>query len=185
MERLTRLLKATTGKVVYGGSFNTPEKFITPTIITKIDKHDVCMEEEIFGPILPVMNVDSSEEAITYVNTRERPLVIYVYSTDTAVKHDWMQHSISGSLTFNECFLQMSIPSLPFGGVGNSGMGRYFGKASIKLFSNPRSICDKSTSEHLNNAVRYPPYDDPKKEKIARWYFSSPADATAHLCTIS
>ena len=93
------------------------------------------MQEEIFGPILPIINVDSASEAIEFINKREKPLTLYVFSEQKNVYDKFMSQTSSGGLVFNECILQMSVESLPFGGVGNSGMGAYHGKVSYQFSS--------------------------------------------------
>ena len=89
------------------------------------------MQEEIFGPILPIINVNSASEAIEFINARDKPLTLYLFSEDKKVQEKFMTNTSSGGMAVNECLLQMSVESLPFGGVGNSGMGAYHGKVSI------------------------------------------------------
>ena len=91
------------------------------------------MQEEIFGPILPIINVNSASEAIEFINARDKPLTLYLFSEDKKVQEKFMTNTSSGGMAVNECLLQMSVESLPFGGVGNSGMGAYHGKVSIFL----------------------------------------------------
>ena len=91
------------------------------------------MQEEIFGPILPIINVNSASEAIEFINARDKPLTLYLFSEDKKVQEKFMTNTSSGGMAVNECLLQTSVESLPFGGVGNSGMGAYHGKVSIFL----------------------------------------------------
>ena len=88
------------------------------------------MQEEIFGPVLPIINVNSASEAIEFINARDKPLTLYLFSEDKKVQERFMTSTSSGGMAINECLLQMSVESLPFGGVGNSGMGAYHGKVS-------------------------------------------------------
>ena len=88
------------------------------------------MQEEIFGPILPIINVNSASEAIEFINARDKPLTLYLFSEDKKVQENFMTNTSSGGMAVNECLLQMSVESLPFGGVGSSGMGAYHGKVS-------------------------------------------------------
>ena len=100
------------------------------SLLTDVSPEDQVMQEEIFGPILPIINVDSASEAIEFINKREKPLTLYVFSEQKNVHDKFMGQTSSGGLVFNECILQMSVDTLPFGGVGNSGMGAYHGKVS-------------------------------------------------------
>ncbi|KAL5965786.1 Aldehyde dehydrogenase family 3 member A2 [Taenia solium] len=178
--RLSNLLQNTKGKKVYGGKTDLEAKFIEMTIVKDVKEDDVLMQEEIFGPILPIVTVKSCDEAIDYVLRKEKPLALYVYASDSDVMEAWKSRTTSGSVVFNECIMQLAVRNLPFGGVGNSGMGRYFGQASIDTFSNLRAVLDKSTSEKFNNLFRYPPYTE-SSEKWIRWGFSK-GDSR---CTIS
>lgn len=119
------------------------------------------MQEEIFGPILPVINVNSSVEAIDFINGREKPLTLYVYSEDSRIQQEFINRTSSGGMAINECLLQMSVESLPFGGVGSSGMGAYHGKASFDTFTHYKSILirDLGFVGEKMGAIRYPPYD--------------------------
>ncbi|CUT99020.1 Fatty aldehyde dehydrogenase [Echinococcus multilocularis] len=178
--RLSSLLQNTRGEVVYGGKTHLEEKFIELTIVKDVKEDDVLMQEEIFGPILPIVTVQSYDEAIGYVQQKEKPLTIYVFASGSEVIEAWKNRTTSGSIVFNDCIMQLGVRNLPFGGVGNSGMGRYFGQASIDAFSNPRSLLDKSTVEKFNNLFRYPPYTE-SNEKWVRWGLSK-GDSR---CTIS
>ncbi|BHF74418.1 hypothetical protein SprV_0501750400 [Sparganum proliferum] len=159
-ERLARLLKATGGEIVTGGTFDIVEKFVAPTIVTNVRAEDVLMQDEIFGPILPIVTVDSCDDAIRFVASKERPLAIYVFTEDKNQYNLWSSQTSSGSIVFNECLFQLSVNNLPFGGVGNSGFGRYRGKANFDLFSNPRSYVDRSKNEMASEKFRYPPFTD-------------------------
>ena len=98
------------------------------------------MKEEIFGPLLPIVNVHSVQEAIDFINEREKPLSLYVFSEDAKIQKKFMDETSSGGLTFNETIFQLTVDTLPFGGVGNSGMGAYHGKVRLKQLST-FSIC--------------------------------------------
>ena len=91
------------------------------------------MKEEIFGPLLPIVNVHSVQEAIDFINEREKPLSLYVFTEDTKIQKKFMDETSSGGLTFNETIFQLTVDTLPFGGVGNSGMGAYHGKVGSRL----------------------------------------------------
>ena len=100
------------------------------TVLTNVSTEDDVMKEEIFGPLLPIVNVSSVQEAIDFINEREKPLSLYVFSEDSKVQNKFMNETSSGGLTFNETIFQLAVDTLPFGGVGNSGMGSYHGKVS-------------------------------------------------------
>uniref|UniRef100_A0A0X3P8Q0 Aldehyde dehydrogenase n=1 Tax=Schistocephalus solidus TaxID=70667 RepID=A0A0X3P8Q0_SCHSO len=180
-ERLARLLKQTEGEKVIGGTFDIVEKFVAPTIVTNVQPEDVLMKDEIFGPILPIVTVDSCDDAIRFVTSMERPLAVYVFTKDKNQYNSWSDLTSSGAIIFNECVLQMSVSNLPFGGVGNSGFGRYRGKANFDVFSNPRSYVDRSQSEIANEKFRYPPYTD-NTESWVRWLLKTREDSN---CCIS
>ncbi|KAM7536610.1 hypothetical protein Aperf_G00000085141 [Anoplocephala perfoliata] len=179
--RLLALLQNTNGEKVFGGRTDFQNKFIELTIIKNVEADDVLMGEEIFGPILPIISVNSHEEAIKFVREKPKPLTIYVFASNKKVQDAWKSRTTSGSIVFNDCIMQLAVPNLPFGGVGNSGTGRYFGEASIATFSNPRSILDKSTMERMNNLFRYPPYTE-SHESWSRWALSKSESSS---CTIS
>ena len=116
------------------------------------------MQEEIFGPILPVLEVDSIQEVIKFVNARPSPLGLYVFSEDSSVTEQILSSTSSGDADVNDCTLQPTIHDLPFGGVGNSGMGKYHGEWGFRAYSNARGVLSHST--HIDvGGLRYPPYD--------------------------
>ena len=98
------------------------------TIVTDVKGDDSLMQEEIFGPILPIITVNSPEEAINFINQGEKPLTMYVYSEDKHIQNMFIEETSSGGLTFNDCLVQVGVETAPFGGVGQSGMGAYHGK---------------------------------------------------------
>ena len=114
-----------------GGEHDKSSLYIDLTILSNVSPEDSVMQEEIFGPILPIINVNSASEAIEFINARDKPLTLYLFSEDKKVQEKFMTNTSSGGMAVNECLLQMSVESLPFGGVGNSGMGAYHGKVSI------------------------------------------------------
>ncbi|VDN12592.1 unnamed protein product [Dibothriocephalus latus] len=105
---------------------------------------------------------------------------IYVFSSQKAVFNEWREKTSSGGIMHNDCILLAGTLGVPFGGVGNSGMGRYHGESSFLLFSNPRSVMDKNTNETVNNKLRYAPYDD-KKEKWLRLGMQDPDRTSCNL----
>ena len=114
------------------------------------------MQQEVFGPILPVLEVDSVEAVIQRVNGRPHPLGLYVFAEDIAVAERILDATESGDAVINDCTIQPLIPELPFGGVGNSGMGKYHGRWGFEEFTNARGVLYQSSS--IDPGVRYPPY---------------------------
>ncbi|ETW77819.1 hypothetical protein HETIRDRAFT_67206, partial [Heterobasidion irregulare TC 32-1] len=140
--RIKALLDNTKGEIVYGGGTNEEKKFIEPTIVAGVDGADSLMSEEIFGPVLPIVPVDSLDEAIEFINARDHPLAIYVFSQSAAFKAKVIDNTQSGSAVVNETMLQTVAEGLPFGGIGPSGSGAHTGKFSFDLFTHIRSTLD-------------------------------------------
>ena len=137
MERLTGLLKE--GKIHTGGEFDIKERFIAPTIIDEVHPDFLIMQTEIFGPILPVMTFDKIEEPIEYINKNEKPLAFYYFGKNKKAK-EVLAKTTSGGACINDTLMHIANHKLPFGGVGNSGMGKYHGHESFLAFSNKRAI---------------------------------------------
>jgi acyl-CoA reductase-like NAD-dependent aldehyde dehydrogenase len=130
-DRIVEILKTTTATVAHGGTYNKSDLYINPTLLTNVDaSKDTSMREEIFGPVLPFVTVNSAQEAVDFINEREKPLALYVFSDDKATQKLFTERTSSGGLVFNELLLHIGVESLPFGGVGESGMGAYHGDVS-------------------------------------------------------
>ncbi|XP_077155131.1 aldehyde dehydrogenase family 3 member B1-like [Ranitomeya variabilis] len=157
-KRVSALL--TCGKIVTGGQMDESEKYIAPTILVDVKESDPVMQEEIFGPILPVFIVSGFDEAINFINDREKPLAAYIFSSNTQIVHQFLGRTSSGGFCANDGIMHNSIPSLPFGGVGHSGMGKYHGKFSFDTFSHHRACLLRSDGREKLNEVRYPPYNE-------------------------
>ena len=152
------------GRIVYGGRANRELCFIEPTIIDNVSFNDSIMQEEIFGPILPVLTFSSKEEVVQLVRRNRYPLACYIFSNDSAFQ-DYLVGSIEfGGGAVNNALLHLANPELPFGGVGNSGMGSYHGKRSFEVMSHAKSIL--STSTWLDFPIRYPSYTDWKLKLV-------------------
>ncbi|THH14250.1 hypothetical protein EW146_g6054 [Bondarzewia mesenterica] len=164
-ERITGLLKSTKGEIVYGGGSNADKKFIEPTIVIGVDGADSLMSEEIFGPILPIVPVDSLDEAIEFVNARDHPLALYVFSQDPKFKAKVFDNTQSGSAVANECMLQTVAEGLPFGGIGPSGSGAHTGKFTFDIFTHVRASLDNPSWLDMIMSGRYPPYTVGKKSQ--------------------
>lgn len=153
-DRLVRLLDS--GTIYHGGQHDRADRFIAPTILTDVPRAAPIMQEEIFGPILPVLEVGSIEEVIAQVNGQPNPLGLYVFAEDAAVAERILSATRSGDAVINDCMLQPLVRELPFGGVGLSGMGKYHGEWGFRAYTNARGILYHST--RLDLSVRYPPY---------------------------
>lgn len=148
----------TLGKKVIGGQSNADTRYLGLTVIDDVSLDAKVMQEEIFGPILPVLSYDELSDAIAFINQRPKPLAIYLFSTDAAQQNAVQSQTSSGGLCFNETISQYAVHELPFGGVGQSGIGAAHGKASFDRFSHHKSVLSKSN--RLDLPVRYPPYAD-------------------------
>ncbi len=155
-ETLSDLMKC--GTVYTGGGKDARSLYIEPTILTNIAPEDRIMQEEIFGPILPVMEFEQLDDVIKFINERERPLALYYFSKSRGRRDKVIDQTTAGGGCINDTMMHLSNPSLPFGGVGLSGMGRYHGKYSFEAFSHYRSVLIKPF--YGDNPIRYAPYRD-------------------------
>ena len=171
--RLEKLLDS--GTVAVGGITDADTRYISPTVLTGVKADDPVMGEEIFGPILPVIAVASIDEAIAFVNERsadgDKPLALYTFSENDADNRHVLDATSSGGACVNGTLMHISNPNLPFGGVGESGMGAYHGKAGFDTFSHHRSVFERST--RIDPPMTYPPYTD-KNEKLIRTGLAMP-----------
>lgn len=151
-----RLASFLTGDMIAGGQIDRADRYIAPTVIDAVNWSDAVMQDEIFGPVLPVLAYDDLTEAIEQVVDRPKPLALYFFSRNANLQQRILDETSSGGVCINDTIMQVGIPDLPFGGVGASGMGRYHGKASFDTFSNVKSVLVKSF--RLDLKWRYPPY---------------------------
>ena len=154
------------GTVAFGGGFDREERFLAPTVLRDVSIDDAVMGEEIFGPILPIITVAGLDEAITIINGREKPLALYCFTGRADVRTAFIERTTSGGLAINSTMLQVGVSTLPFGGVGASGMGAYHGELSLRVFSHERSVARKLRGPNLVR-LGWPPYTD-KKERMLR-----------------
>ncbi|XP_030318549.1 aldehyde dehydrogenase family 3 member A2 [Calypte anna] len=152
-------------KIAHGGETDEASCFIAPTILTDVSPESKVMEEEIFGPVLPILPVRSVDEAIEFINRREKPLALYVFSNNKKFIKRVVSETSSGGVVQNDVVMQFLLPTLPFGGVGNSGMGAYHGKHSFETFSHLRVYLIKDLKMEILNKFRYPPRTQ-KKVKL-------------------
>ncbi|PKN51912.1 MAG: aldehyde dehydrogenase family protein [Deltaproteobacteria bacterium HGW-Deltaproteobacteria-13] len=164
-QRLERLLND--GEKVFGGRRDRTTLYMAPTLIDRVTLEDNIMKEEIFGPLLPVMSYDHLDDAITIVNSLPRPLALYYFSDNKAHQQKALSEMTSGGGCINDTVSHIGSQTMPFGGVGNSGMGAYHGRYSFDTFSHPRGILKRSNL--FDMALRYPPYKN--NVKILKWLF--------------
>jgi aldehyde dehydrogenase (NAD+) len=152
--------------VARGGDLDAADRYISPTLLTDVSPDCALMQEEIFGPILPVLKIDSAEDAIAFINRRAKPLALYVFSENKAVQQNVVARTSSGGVSVNHTWMHLAVHDLPFGGVGESGMGSYHGKASFDTFCHHKSVLNKPTM--LDPPVMYPPYTGFKTKLIRK-----------------
>ncbi|MBD2017612.1 aldehyde dehydrogenase [Microcoleus sp. FACHB-53] len=144
------------GEIIIGGDTDSTNLYIAPTVIDQVDWNAPIMQEEIFGPILPVLEYTDLNEAIALIKARPKPLALYLFSHNQQHQQRVLQETSSGGVCINDTVLHVAFPLLPFGGVGSSGMGRYHGQASFETFSHQKSLLNRSFL--LDLKLRYPPY---------------------------
>lgn len=144
-------------KIALGGENNREKKFIAPTVLKDVNWTDKIMEDEIFGPLLPVIPYEDLDETLELVSKRPRPLAFYVFSEDSSRAKDIMESMAFGGGCINDTVIHLANPNLPFGGIGGSGMGSYHGERSFETFSHMKSVLVQKTKVDI--PLRYPPYD--------------------------
>ncbi len=163
-DRLSELIDKE--KVCYGGNQNREERFISPTIMKNVSFDDPIMEDEIFGPILPILSFSDLNQAIHEVKARPKPLSCYVYSKNKSSINKLLHEVSFGGGCVNDSIMHLAVSKLPFGGVGHSGIGSYHGKVGFDTFSHQKSILHKGF--WFEPPIKYAPYS-PRKLKIIRW----------------
>jgi aldehyde dehydrogenase (NAD+) len=163
-ERLAGMISD--GEPVAGGQTEAKERYIAPTVLHKVNEQGKVMQEEIFGPLLPVIGVPDIETAIEKINSRPKPLGLYVFTKDKSVADKVLTFTSSGAANVNEIMGHFACPELPFGGVGPSGMGAYHGRHSFETFSHKKAVLDKKT--WFDPDQRYAPYTDKKLQFIKK-----------------
>lgn len=145
------------GKIIAGGQTDVENNYIAPTVIDNVSLNAPVMQEEIFGPILPVIEYNDLTEAISIVNERPKPLALYFFSKNKNHQERVLRETSSGGVCINDTVMHLGVPDLPFGGVGDSGMGSYHGKASFDIFSHQKSVLKNSFLMDIK--LRYAPYE--------------------------
>lgn len=166
--RLAELLENTGGSVVTGGRFDPARRRGEPTVVLDPDPASPLMQEEIFGPILPVVTVESLDEAISFVRERPKPLAVYLFSRSRAAERRVLSEISNGSTVINHLMYQVLAHDLPFGGVGTSGMGTYHGEWGFQTFSHRKAVLRKPTWP--DPAIVYPPYTALKQWLLRRFF---------------
>jgi aldehyde dehydrogenase (NAD+) len=158
--RLMGLLndESTADKVVHGGQSDKNSLYIAPTLMVDPPLDSPIMQEEIFGPILPIITVKNVDEAIKFVNSRPKPLALYLFTNDKKVQEQVLEETSSGGVTVNDTVIHVRHSGLPFGGVGDSGMGAYHGKHSFDTFSHKKAVLYQDLATG-NSTSTYPPYN--------------------------
>ena len=153
-------------KVVIESKANPKERFLGPTVMDKVTWQDKVMQEEIFGPILPILSFKTIEEVIQVLKTKEKPLALYLFSENKQTQERVWQSLSFGNGAINDALMQVATTHLPFGGVGQAGFGSYHGKYSFLTFSHQKSYIKKSTK--FDVPIAYPPYDQSKLNIIKK-----------------
>lgn len=155
-DRLSRLTED--GKVTFGGESDGEQLYIAPTIVENVSEDSSLMNEEIFGPILPILEFSDVAEAVDLINRKSKPLALYIFSRDRQFQEKIISGTSSGGVCINDTIVHLTASNLPFGGVGDSGFGRYHGKAGFDTFSNSRSVFRQTMLFDIPK--RFPPSDE-------------------------
>ncbi|HNW27077.1 MAG TPA: aldehyde dehydrogenase [Spirochaetota bacterium] len=164
-DRIVKLLEG--AKVILGGDSDRKNRFIAPTLVDGVTLKDPIMNEEIFGPLLPIMTFGKLDDAIAVVNRLPRPLALYYFSKSEKKQKKLLAGTSSGGGCINDTVSHVGSQELPFGGIGDSGMGRYHGKSGFETFSHQRGILTRANAFDMK--LRYPPYK--KKVKLLKFLF--------------
>jgi len=163
-KRLSHLLESKDMLIVHGGKVDVDKKYISPTIVDASFDSEI-MKDEIFGPILPIVEVKNVNEAINYINSRPKPLGLYVFTNNSKLAKQVLDSTSSGGACVNDVIMHCGNPNLPFGGVGTSGMGNYHGRYGFETFSHKKAVYVKSGNDP---SLRYPPYTADKMKWLGR-----------------
>jgi acyl-CoA reductase-like NAD-dependent aldehyde dehydrogenase len=165
--RLVALLKE--GRIAIGGGSDEKERYIAPTILTDLPADAAVLQEEIFGPILPVVGFSELEEALAFIRSRPKPLVLHLFTRNRSLQKRLISSVSAGSVIVNDALVNQIIHGLPFGGVGESGMGSFHGRCTFDAFSHAKAVVRRSFRADLS--VRYPPFTE-MKDRILQWLLS-------------
>ena len=160
--RLATLLAGTRARRVVGGDVHAGERYVAPTLLAGVSWDDPVMEEEIFGPVLPVLACDDIASVLSEIRRRDKPLAVYLYARDRVLEERVLAETSSGGVCVNHNTVQLGVSGLPFGGVGASGMGAYHGKAGFDTFSHQKAVLRRPAGAEI--PLVYPPYG-----KLKQW----------------
>lgn len=160
-QRLADIIEKDKAKVIYGGQYDIGDKYVGPTIIKDADYNDACMQDELFGPIIPVLEYESLGTLIDIINSKPKPLALYIFSENKSIIQNLLRRVSFGGGCVNDTISHVATHELPFGGVGNSGIGGYHGKYSFETFSHTKSVLDKPT--WFEHGLTFPPYKNKVK----------------------
>ena len=163
--RVTKLLEGQNACI--GGTFDEKTRFVAPTLLDGVSPDSPVMQEEIFGPILPMLTFDRLQEAIDFIRGREKSLALYLFTSDRAAERQVLGSCSFGGGCINDTIIHLATTHMPFGGVGHSGMGSYHGKKSFETFTHARSIVKKAT--WLDLPLRYHPYSEKKLRMVKKF----------------
>ena len=165
--RLIRFMRE--GRIAVGGQADDGDLYIAPTVITDLPPNAEALQEEIFGPILPVVGYEEIEEALAFVRRRPKPLALYLFTGNRSLQERVIQDVGCGSVVVNDVIVNQIVPGLPFGGVGNSGMGSFHGRHTLDAFSHAKAVVRRSLWGDFD--MRYPPFSD-RKDRLLQWLLS-------------
>eukprot|EP00127_Corallochytrium_limacisporum_P006271 Clim_evm15s224 gene=Clim_evmTU15s224 len=157
-ERQVRMIEGQKQDVVLGGEYRATDRYVAPTVMAHVDPASEVMQDEIFGPILPMIDCESIDEAITFINDRDKPLALYIFSGNKVNIQQVLDYTSSGGAVVNDTLIHAAIKELPFGGVGPSGVGGgYHGDHSFNVFSHQKAVAARSEGGEWLTNTRYPP----------------------------
>lgn len=157
-QRLTEILRQDTARIVAGGRCEPEARYIAPTLLDDVRPSDACMQGELFGPILPILYYDELEEALEFIRRRPKPLALYLFTENHKTCRQVLRDTTSGGACINDTINHLATPYLPFGGVGESGMGAYHGRFGFETFSHAKSVLTKTTRFSVQPV--FPPFGD-------------------------
>ncbi len=163
-ERVARLIES--GDVAIGGQTNPSTRFIAPTVLKNVAADSPVMQEEIFGPVLPVLRADSLDDAITFIRKGDKPLAAYIFTKDAGAERRFLDKVSSGNACVNDTMMFMLVEELPFGGVGESGMGAYSGEHGFRTFSHFKAVMKRNWWPDV--ALRYAPFTNKKFDLLRK-----------------
>lgn len=163
-ERLTRLLGS--GRLTLGGQHNAADRYLAPTVLTQVPADSPAMQEEIFGPVLPIVRMPNESDALEFIRGRDKPLAAYLFTNSHAAEQRFLESVSAGSVCINDTMMFMVAHDLPFGGVGASGMGAYSGEHGFRTFSHMKAVMKRAWWPDV--ALRYAPYTEKKWRLLRR-----------------